>query len=1230
MRTFLAALFTAFVAFWCAHAQAVTCTSSGGNWGTVGIWDCGHVPANGDDVIIAQDTTLNTNTNTLNSLRIDATLMIGNDATSRTLTVAGNISVSGSMILGGSNATHTLVAGGDITNTGTINLRPSATRLCNVTFNRNGNQTVSGAGSFMFNLITLNMGASRSNVLDMQPAITVPSPFLTITNGTYRHSSPTSITPWTADPNIPANGGFWLSSAATVTTTGFNVTVNGGMFRISSGTVNIGTANSIRMILANAATTLLHMDGGVLNVTGGINSASNTAAGTFTMSGGTMTLQTVNAGPNYTLLLGSSTTLNWSGGTIVAVNGNAATDDIDIRSSTQTVTGGTLQIGNNTATSTNQVSYINGAGGQLNVWDLVIGGSGGSQTILMRSSTNVLDDLTIQSGNTLQPNAGLAINVGAGNMSGDWINNGTFTPSTTTVTLTGTGSNQVIGGTTATTFYNLTFNKAANDVTLNTNATASNLLTFTSGDVITGTNTLISSANCATSVSRTSGHVIGNLRLAVPATNPVTCVFHVGDANNYAPITITKTGTNSGTLTGSTTAGDHADTTGGTSGIDSTKSVNRYWTLTGGTLATGTPYSATFQFCSAVGSNCAVNDVDSGANTANFAVARKTSVTWSLTTVGTRTGTTTQATGLASYGEFAVGEVTGSSVNAAGFDCIESSISFSPSPVRHPLYTKLAGTPFVFDVVALNSAGGIETGYVGTGSKIVTVELFDDSASPSPACNAYASPIATQTVTFVAADAGRKTTATFTIGNAYAKLRCRARDAVPVYGCSTDNFTVRPIAFTSVTSTNANADAAGTSTTATPAVKAGSFFNLSAATGLTGYMGTPVIDASLLQWGGVPTGGRAAPGVGAVSGSFPAASSGTSSGSSFSYNEAGYFRFLAQGVYDGTFASASSDISNADCTNDFSNALVGGKYGCKFGNTAATNHFGRFIPDHFTVVTPAAFGAGCGAFTYMAQNFATPLAANIEARTLGNALTQNYSGAFATGTVAAQLENANSGTAIAPSRLMTGGAWSGGVYDFFATSLQRAATVDGPFQTLDIGVTVTGEATLVDRNMDASNTSCITDPSGTSTGTCTAARLQTVDVRYGRFHMANAFGSELLPLSMMARSEYFNGTGWVLNTDDSCTVLATTPTSPQALNPSGSTALTCGGATCTTATPVVAGDLRLQLSAPGTAGFADIGLDVPAWLEFPWISAVPANPSGRATFGVYRGNQRLIYRRERY
>ena len=438
-------------------AMAATCNSNaGGTWNAVARWSCGRVPLANDDVFV-----LNGHTVTIDTAAVAQNVTVNTGgvlrfatATARSLAVGnaglqGNVAIQTGATLDvdtASNVTHTLSLVGNLANSGTLNLATDANSLCNTTFNRNGSQTVSGAGSNTFNLITLNMGATSANVLDMQSPMTVPSPFLTITNGTYKHSNTSNITPWTADPNIPANGGFWLNAGATVTTTGFNVTLNGGSLRISAGTMNIGNADNTLLILGNVATTLFQMDGGALTVTGGVNSSATAGTGTFTMSGGTITLQSIDAGPVYTVLLGSSTTLNWSGGTIIAVNGNNTTDDVDIRSATQIVTGGTLQLGSAATTSANDISYINGVGGQLNVWNLVLA-SGPARNILMRSSTNILNDLTIQTLNNLNPSAGIAINVGAGNAGGNWTNNGSFTQGTTTVTLTGTSAAPAIGGT---------------------------------------------------------------------------------------------------------------------------------------------------------------------------------------------------------------------------------------------------------------------------------------------------------------------------------------------------------------------------------------------------------------------------------------------------------------------------------------------------------------------------------------------------------------------------------------------------------------------------------------------------------------------------------------------------------------------------------------------------------------------------------------------------------------
>src|SRR5439155_20711700 len=130
-------------------------------------------------------------------------------------------------------------------------------------------------------------------------------------------------------------------------------------------------------------------------------------------------------------------------------------------------------------------------------------------------------------------------------------------------------------------------------------------------------------------------------------TSTTTATFEIGSASGYSPASVSfGTVTTSGTLTASATGSEHASIA--TSGIDATKSVNRYWTLTNSSIAFNN-YSVTLNFLA--------GDVDAGANTAAFVVRKLDSGTWTSPTVGTRTSTSTQASGMTSFSDFAVGEV---------------------------------------------------------------------------------------------------------------------------------------------------------------------------------------------------------------------------------------------------------------------------------------------------------------------------------------------------------------------------------------------------------------------------------------------------------------------------------------------------------------------------------------------------------------------------------------------
>ena len=186
----------------------------------------------------------------------------------------------------------------------------------------------------------------------------------------------------------------------------------------------------------------------------------------------------------------------------------------------------------------------------------------------------------------------------------------------------------------------------ANGVGLQGDLDVVGTLTLTSGPVATGAATL--RMDVGGTVVRTAGRVYGNLEKHVPAGSGVALTFEIGDASVYTPAGVTfGTVTTAGELTASTTTGEHPAIA--SSGLAATRDVNRFWTLTNGGVAFDT-YSATFTFVA--------GDVDAGANTAAFIVAKDDAGTWTLPAVGTRTGLSTQSTSMTSFSDFAVGEGT--------------------------------------------------------------------------------------------------------------------------------------------------------------------------------------------------------------------------------------------------------------------------------------------------------------------------------------------------------------------------------------------------------------------------------------------------------------------------------------------------------------------------------------------------------------------------------------------
>ncbi len=563
-----------------------------------------------------------------------------------------------------------------------------------------------------------------------------------------------------------------------------------------------------------------------------------------------------------------------------------------------------------------------------------------------------------------------------------------------------------------------------------------------------------------------------------------------------------------------------------------------------------------------------------------------------------------------------------------GFNCVESGAHAGAGR----LFTKLAGTPFAFDIVAQKSDGTVETTYASTGAKTVTVELVDGAGSV--ACASRNVLAAWPAQTFTAANAGRITASAAALGSAYANLRCRVSDG-SVTGCSSDNFSVRPGTFT--LTSGASADAAGASATAAPTVKAGAAFSLNASA-VVGYNGTPVLDVGKVQ---AHAGALA---TGTLSGSFGAANAVTGIAiGTLTYGEAGYFRLVANGVTDTGFTGV--DAAYGDCTADFSNTAVGGKYGCYIGNSVASSYFGRFIPDHFDVSVSAhgSLAPACGGFTYTGQpmTYAIPPALRIKAMNgLSPAtVTQNYSGGF-------QKLTAN-GVALATPTADA------------AQSGRDNATRTEMTATLGVGALTNNSGTLTytlggsdsftyTRNADALigpytsaiplAVSAVSDGETSASGALPMLNPTGVPIRFGRLRLGNATGSELRELPVPLTAQYWNGSGFMLNADDHCTALAAPALAFHAQTASNQ--LASGETVAGFNAALINGDGNLRLTAPGAGnfGYLDLSLPAPAWLQYNWDGVdqdnngnlFDDNPRARAAFGKRRGADRIIIRREIY
>lgn len=580
-------------------AKAVSKTSTGsGSWNAPGTWSPNGAPATGDDVTIgaghtvAYDVFPVSTIPILAGLTVDGTLFVGIfDGNNRAVEVSGNVTITatGTLTASPTSAHHTLIIGGNLTNDGIFDAFPDATRTINVSFfGGSANQTISGTGpTTRFDQITVhNIGGPGNNIVDISSTNFIASAkFLTLTagivkiSGTYTLSD--ALFAGAAPYRIHSDEGIWLNNPnATVTAQNGSIQLDGSI-RITSGTYNIGT-NSGDSLRYNGTAGSLTMEGGACNIAGRFEGQSIIDLIAFNMSGGTFTVNTVGNSLANAASFHIGTALSsfiMSGGTIVIQGENTNASPLDYRniaSNPQIITGGTVQFGNALAPA-GAVYEVGVKPGDI--FPSLLIDATATPTVRLQSVVRVRGKVTIAAGATIDANNQNIAVSGNSSVAGDWINNGSFIAGAGTVTLD-SSAGQSIGGSSATTFNGLTINNSAG-VILGTNATVTAALTLTSGNVDAAANSKTLSIGPAGTVSRTSGHIIGNLQKTYVGIG--TKDFEVGTANGFSKVTINITaGAFPAALTVSSTQGPQPAI------LNATKALQRYWTLSTAASVTAT------------------------------------------------------------------------------------------------------------------------------------------------------------------------------------------------------------------------------------------------------------------------------------------------------------------------------------------------------------------------------------------------------------------------------------------------------------------------------------------------------------------------------------------------------------------------------------------------------------------------------------------------------------------
>lgn len=587
-------------------------SKNSGNWNSTTNWesssdnsswaDADLIPTNNASfiTILSGHTITIDGTITASTISIEGTGTLTFDGiAARSLAISNNLIINHSLasfiVQAAGSFTNTLTISGNIENQGTFDLsRGTLTTLCDITFNKNGNQTVSGNGTTTrFNEITLDLGTSHTNVLEITTAnFSAPNGFLEsvsgvanrLKNGTLKLSGTFTYSgsPFIANTfnnMIVATAGFWVNNP-NVTINAFNDTFDvTGKLQISQGNMAIGT--TVGNCLKYATGSQLIIEGGNLSIISRIQGktvASSTT--TFNQSGGTITLMTSELNSSTTAALdftanGSSFTM--SGGTIVFQNENGTTNkDVNIQCSTS-ITGGTFQFGNSNSLNIPDGFIIQSDSYLPSLTNYSVNIGGLFPKLKISKNSSIIGEITIGISTSLDVSNDGGISNYDLSLTGNFTNNGTFTARNKSITFNGTAA-QSISGSVSSIFYDLTINNSSSTgISLLSPITIDGALTLTDGNIYS---TSLNSITLNSSATATSGSENSYVDGPFTKIGNTDFTFPLGNNSKWRRIGISNL-TGSETFTASYTHSSYSNTSNYNPEINPLGSVSNkeYWSL---------------------------------------------------------------------------------------------------------------------------------------------------------------------------------------------------------------------------------------------------------------------------------------------------------------------------------------------------------------------------------------------------------------------------------------------------------------------------------------------------------------------------------------------------------------------------------------------------------------------------------------------------------------------------